>query len=45
MNRNIYELCVSFPENHSMSLLQNIAQLFFDSAIEIRKVCYLLLLL
>jgi hypothetical protein len=36
--RAIYELCISFPENHTMPLLKNIAQLFFDSAVEIRKV-------
>ena len=36
--RNVYELCIAFPENHTMTLLKNIAQLFYESAMEIRQV-------
>lgn len=36
--RRVYELCIAFPENHTMTLLKNIAKLFIDSAIEIRQV-------
>lgn len=36
--RNIYELCIAFPENHTMTLLKNIAQLFYNSAMEMRQV-------